>query len=424
MDLNNHPCFNEGVCGSFGRIHLPVAPLCNVQCNFCNRKYDCVNESRPGVTSSVLTPFQAYAYLEEILSERDNISVVGIAGPGDPFANPDETLKTLELVRGKYPEMILCLATNGLNILPYINDIADLRVSHVSITVNAVNPAIGADIYAWIRNGKRTLPPREGAELLLERQVKAIAHMKEKGLIVKVNSVVLPGINDFHIPEIAEKTGRLGADLFNCMPYATSPGSRFEDLGEPHPDSIKRIRKEAERHIKQMRHCARCRADAVGLLKDAPDPAVIEKLQRHARSTPKVVPLKRTNERPYVAVASMEGTLVNQHLGEAARLFIYGFSGGEISLVDVRQTPEPGGGDERWQGLSIIINDCRSILVSGAGTRPKYILSRNGIEVHEVEGIIEEAILAVFTGEALNSFTRRPASRCGAECTGSGMGCG
>ena len=60
-DLSKHPCFNPAMAGKFGRIHLPVAPKCNVQCNFCHRKNDCSNESRPGGTRRVLTPAQAPA---------------------------------------------------------------------------------------------------------------------------------------------------------------------------------------------------------------------------------------------------------------------------------------------------------------------------------------------------------------------------
>ena len=103
IDFNTHPCFSKDAHKKYGRVHLPVAPRCNMQCNFCNRKFDCVNESRPGVTSTVLTPPQALAYLDHILERQPEISVVGIAGPGDPFANPEETMQTLRLVRGKYP---------------------------------------------------------------------------------------------------------------------------------------------------------------------------------------------------------------------------------------------------------------------------------------------------------------------------------
>jgi nitrogen fixation protein NifB len=143
MNLDNHPCFNKSAHKSYGRVHLPVAPRCNVQCKFCNRKFDCVNESRPGVTSGILTPYQAMIYLDKVFAEKKNISVVGNAGPGDPFANPDETLETLKRVRETCPDMLLCLATNGLNLAPHVDALAKLKVSHVTVTVNAVDPAAG-----------------------------------------------------------------------------------------------------------------------------------------------------------------------------------------------------------------------------------------------------------------------------------------
>ena len=57
--INNHPCYSEGAHQHYARIHVAVAPACNIQCNYCNRKYDCSNESRPGVTSSKLSPEEA-----------------------------------------------------------------------------------------------------------------------------------------------------------------------------------------------------------------------------------------------------------------------------------------------------------------------------------------------------------------------------
>ena len=83
LDISKHPCFNRDAHNKFGRIHLPVAPRCNIQCNFCNRKFDCMNESRPGVTSGVLKPEQAVAYLAEVVAKRPEIAVMGIAGPGE-----------------------------------------------------------------------------------------------------------------------------------------------------------------------------------------------------------------------------------------------------------------------------------------------------------------------------------------------------
>src|SRR6516165_8281110 len=57
--VRDHPCYSEEAHHHFARMHVAVAPACNIQCHYCHRKYDCANESRPGVVSEVLTPDQA-----------------------------------------------------------------------------------------------------------------------------------------------------------------------------------------------------------------------------------------------------------------------------------------------------------------------------------------------------------------------------
>ena len=268
LKLLNHPCFNDKVRHLFGRVHLPVAPKCNMQCNFCDRKYDCVNESRPGVTSMVLKPYQAICFLEKITEKRSDISVVGIAGPGDPFANPEETMETLRLVRKKYPDMLLCLATNGLNILPYIDELSKLKVSHVTITINAVNPEISKKIYSWIYYNKKVLSAEEGTVILLAKQLEAVKKLKNKGIAVKINTIIIPGINNEHIPAVAKKISEYNADILNCIPLYPVKNTVFANINEPSMKMVKQIRKQASKYITQMYHCARCRADAVGLLKE------------------------------------------------------------------------------------------------------------------------------------------------------------
>jgi nitrogen fixation protein NifB len=135
-EFSNHPCFSAEARHRHGRVHLPVAPRCNMQCNFCNRKYDCLNESRPGVTSTVLTPEQALDYTRHVLHKRPETAVVGIAGPGDPFANPEETMETLRLVRSEFPRIMLCVATNGLALAPYIDDLG----AHFSAATSHCQP--------------------------------------------------------------------------------------------------------------------------------------------------------------------------------------------------------------------------------------------------------------------------------------------
>lgn len=420
INIEKHPCFNPKACNTFGRIHLPVAPRCNIQCNFCNRKFDCVNETRPGVTSAILEPRQALAYLSQMFARKKNLAVVGIAGPGDPFANPTQTLETLQLVRAQYPEMLLCVATNGLNVLPYLDDLADLKVSHVSITVNAVDAEIGAKIYGWMRPSLRAVASnRGGAQLLINSQFAAIAGLKKRNIIVKVNSIVLPGINMEHMEQIAKTMAGLGVDLFNCMPYYPNKGSKFEDLAEPSPKMMAKIREQAGKYVHQMLHCTRCRADAVGLLNEPNELETTALLTDCAKGNfPTCKP-----DRPYVAVASREGMLVNQHLGEAWRLFVYGKTETGIALIEEREAPEPGSGTERWNHLADILSDCNSLLVNGAGNSPRQCLAGRGMQVHIVEGLVQDAVRTALAGENMDHFAKRTASACGIGNCGAGAGC-
>ena len=421
FNLDRHPCYSLTGSHKFARIHLPVAPRCNIQCNYCNRKFDCVNESRPGVTSQVLSPVQALAYLEEMVEKIPSIEVVGIAGPGDPFANPYETMETLRLVRKRFPEMMLCLASNGLHIGPWIEEIAELEVTHVTITINAVDPTIGALIYRWVRDEDKPLKGSDGAALMIERQLDAVARLAAAGVLVKVNSIVVPGVNDRHIPEIARVTKSLGAKLMNCIPLCPVEDTPFENLHEPDALMMARVRLQSGENIPQMSHCARCRADAVGLIGEDQSLDHVETLQHYTEMEPAL-----DSSRPYVAVATMEGMLVNLHLGEARKVILYSHhaESDEYEIVDVRELPPVGNGDDRWRKLAQSLQDCRALLVSACGPRPKQVIEGFGLKVIEMEGLIEEGLEAVFHDEEIPTSLRRRFTSCGNGCAGTGTGCG
>jgi nitrogen fixation protein NifB len=412
-----HPCFDAEAKHKSARVHLPVAPKCNIQCNYCNRQYDCVNESRPGVTSAVLSPHQAAAYLKELHNHIENIAVIGIAGPGDPFANPEETLETMRLVKEMYPDKLFCLSTNGLNILPYIDQIAELGVSHVTVTINAVDPQIIAKIYSWYRFEKKVYRGIQGAELILKNQFRAIKELKKKGITVKINSIILPGINEDHIAEVAKKVSSLGADIMNCIPVVPNKDTVFETMQAPDKKTIFSTRFKAGEFMKLMTHCARCRADAAGLLgqdfKDA-----FGMLQEFAAQ-----PIVPGQNRPYVAVATNEGLLVNQHLGEAQYLNIYKQTPNGYQFVEERVTPVVGSGDFRWIRLGNLLNDCRAILVSGIGPNPLNILQHSGVRVIQMTGLIDEGLEAIYDNKPIKSVKKTDSFKCGDTCRGNAQGC-
>jgi nitrogen fixation protein NifB len=225
--IQEHPCFNAGACHAFGRMHLAVAPKCNIQCNYCIREFDCVNESRPGVTSQVLSPDEAVERVRDVIRDFPYIKVIGIAGPGEPLFN-DETFETLQLLKEDFPHLIKCLSTNGLLLPEKVELLKDLGVSNITVTMSAVDPGIGEKIYSFVNYHGKKYTGREGAEIMLKNQLEGLAKSVELGLITKVNTVLIPTINDHHIIDVAKKIKGLGVYL--------------------------------------MRHCRQCRADAIGRL--------------------------------------------------------------------------------------------------------------------------------------------------------------
>jgi len=316
LSPERHPCFNCDAAATRARVHLPIAPECNIQCNYCDRKSDCVNENRPGVTSAVLTPVEAAIYLDRVCAKAPNLTVAGIAGPGDPFADPARTLDTLERIRAAHPDLLLCLSTNGLGLYPHIDRLAALGVSHVTLTVNAIDPNIGAKLYAWVQKDGRLLHGTEAARTLLAEQLRCIPKLKAAGLLVKINSILIPGINDEHIPEVARKVKSLGADVMNVIPVLITEDAAFAGRTPPAPELIQTVRKQAAEHIAVMAHCRRCRADAVGLL-GSDDAALHAELDGVVGERTWMRP-----DRPYVATATQERLFVNGHLGEVRELHI------------------------------------------------------------------------------------------------------
>ncbi|MDT8441365.1 MAG: radical SAM protein [Desulfuromonadales bacterium] len=263
----DHPCFG-GDHSKAGRIHLPVAPGCNIKCGFCERKFDCANESRPGVTSRVLAPEQAVARVRLVKRHMEKqggarLKVVGIAGPGDPLANP-KTFETFRLIKAEFPEMTLCLSTNGLLLTEYLDKLLRLGVHSLTVTINALTPQTGANVYEWVNFHGQRLVGEEGATVLLKRQLDGVRYAAAAGLLVKINHVTIPGINDHETLDLAVRVRQLGATMMNIIPVI--PIGKFKDIEPPCEATMEMLRNQAELILSQARHCKQCRADAAGVV--------------------------------------------------------------------------------------------------------------------------------------------------------------
>ena len=257
---NSHPCFG-GHKNNVGRIHLPVSPGCNIACRFCDRVINDV-EDRPGVTSKVITPDESLEVLEKALRICPETTVAGIAGPGDTLAS-DYALETFRKVKEKFPNLIKCMSTNGLLLYEKADDVIDVGIDSLTVTVNAVDPEIEAQLNKYIIYHGKKYEGVEGAKILIENQLQGIRKVAAAGVTVKINTVLVPKINGEHIEEIAKTVKEAGASIYNIIPLI--PQYELADQIAPVCAQIDEARTKASKYIDVFRHCQHCRADAVGV---------------------------------------------------------------------------------------------------------------------------------------------------------------
>ena len=256
-----HPCYAKGDMSGKGRMHLPISPSCNIECRFCDRKFN-TYEKRPGVTSTVITPQEAIEAIHKALEICPQIHVAGIAGPGDTLASP-YALETFRLIKKEFPQLIKCMSTNGLLLAEKADEVIEVGIDSLTVTVNAVDPEIEAQLNDGIHYHGKYYPGAEGAKILIENQLEGIRKVAEGGITIKVNTVFVPGINSEHIEEIARTVAEAGAWMYNIIPLI--PCHKLKDVSEPDCMEIERAILRASKYIDVFRHCQRCRADAVGI---------------------------------------------------------------------------------------------------------------------------------------------------------------
>ncbi|MDY6942227.1 MAG: nitrogenase cofactor biosynthesis protein NifB [Pseudomonadota bacterium] len=440
--VENHPCYSEEAHHHYARMHVAVAPACNIQCHYCNRKYDCANESRPGVVSELLDPDQAVKKVMAVAANIPQMTVLGIAGPGDPLANPERTFSTFRQLSEKAPDIKLCVSTNGLSLPQHVDELAQHNIDHVTITINCVDPEVGAQIYPWVFWNNRRIKGKKGVKILIEQQQKGLEMLVERGILVKVNSVMIPGVNEQHLEEVSRVVKSKGAFLHNVMPLIAEAehGTFYGVMGQRGPShaELQQLQDACAGDMNMMRHCRQCRADAVGLLgEDRGAEFTMDKIEqmdidyeqamemraqvqaqieqereakRQQASEPLVsltelkAPVPRT--RPVLmAVATTGGGVVNQHFGHAKEFLVYEATAQKVRFVGHRKVDLYCGGDETCgDGESVLektlrtLEGCEAVLCSKIGYEPWGMLEQAGIQPngeHAMEPI-EEAVAAVY----------------------------
>ncbi len=412
--IKDHPCYSEDAHHYFARMHVAVAPACNIQCNYCNRKFDCANESRPGVTSERLTPEQAAQKVLVVAAQIPQLSVLGVAGPGDALFDARRTFETFDRVAQALPDLKFCLSTNGLALPDHVDEIVSRNIDHVTVTINMVDPAVGARIHPWIFYNHRRWTGLDAARILHERQMEGLERLIAKGVLVKVNSVMIPGINDDHLVAVNAAIRARGAFLHNLLPLISDPahGTRFglDRRRGPTPAELKDLQDRLQGGARLMRHCRQCRADAVGMLgEDSCQDFTLAKLPATVAWDPKpralyreVVERERADRRAaaesarsrlrqasaparLVAVCSKSGGRINQHFGHAREFLVYEVDSRGVRFVGHRKADNyclgGYGDDDRMGGIVAVLQGIDTVFTAKIGSCPKQDLAEAGITV-------------------------------------------
>lgn len=261
--FRNHPCYSNNRENLWYRIHLPVAPRCNVKCIFCSHSVgSSCHTSKPGYARQVISPKVAVERALLEIEKDSRVRIVAVSGPGEPLANP-ETFATLEMIREYKDDIHLCLSTNGILLAENVEWLVKLGLKTLTVSMSTSNPDTAEKIYEWARIGEMTLTGSQKGFKVVEEQIRGISRAARSGIFVKVNSILIPTINDHDIVPLAKKVAEAGASLQNIIPLV--PNDRLASLSPPSKEEIEVLRNKAEAFIAQFRHCKQCRSDVVGI---------------------------------------------------------------------------------------------------------------------------------------------------------------
>jgi nitrogen fixation protein NifB len=367
------------------------------------------------VTSSVLAPEEAVEKVRIVKERIPELSVVAIAGPGDPLAN-QETLETLDLVHRNFPDMTLCLSTNGLMLSQYAERLYELGVRFVTVTMNSFDTEISAKIYDFVIWNGTKLKGKGAAERLLKNQLDGIKRCTDLGMLVKVNIVLIPGVNDLHIPDLVNFVKSMGVYIVNILPLIPVEGTVFSAMQAPAPEERKKLMDLCSNNVKMMRHCRQCRADAIGLLDNdrsnefirttgacgsgcGPMGAATDGVTSAAAgATATANNAASTTDIIRIAVATGDGVTVDGGFGNTSSFRMYSVKDGNITDIGtVRIEPQKGGvyGDAHTKNISdriTSLKDADVVIVKEIGPRPLNDLKTAKKYVHVAGGDVNHAI--------------------------------
>ena len=154
-------------------IRISLTPRCNLQCIYCHRE----GEVRP---DKELSREQVAEILR--VAAKFGIRSVKFTG-GEPLLRTD----IIDIVRSVPPGMESSMTTNGILLKKYAADLKAAGMKRVNVSIDSINPATYQKITGFDQ---------------LDKVLDGVTAAIEAGLTpIKINMVVLEGINDHEIDD-------------------------------------------------------------------------------------------------------------------------------------------------------------------------------------------------------------------------------
>lgn len=172
---------------SFRTLRISLLAHCNLGCVYC------VNgKETPGANKTGKLSYKQLAQIVEVLHEVLHLKRIRLTG-GEPTLYPELIQFTQHLSNSV--QLPLSMTTNGVRLLNLLSKLKNTSLSHINISLDAVSEEVF-----------RKVSGRTGLKSILD----AIENAIYNGFEVKLNTVILKGINDQELLPIAEYARRKG----------------------------------------------------------------------------------------------------------------------------------------------------------------------------------------------------------------------
>lgn len=201
-------------------LRISVTSRCNLACVYCRPRGEEDRQDDDLLSADTIVRFVRYAV-------ESGVTKVRVTG-GEPLVRPDivTIVQSLARVPGLHD---LGLTTNGTRLGTLAEPLFGAGLRRINIGISSLRP----DVYARVTRGGRLADALAGLQAALDMGFDP----------VKVNVVVMRGVNDGEIPELARLAERRAVQVrfVEYMPFVDGPAER-DRLFVPADEILDRLR--------------------------------------------------------------------------------------------------------------------------------------------------------------------------------------